>query len=173
MLPVLARDCSKYQCQQTKITYSQVRWTPHYANINRHALFLDVSLLLCKQCLCSHKDSKLRFPALPETAVSACWGRTPNPLNSPVAGAGCAFVSRTLLSLRCRNRRGLRPLESRRSGRHGLAGKRKTGLVCTSCRYRIGQGSQATVWTIPKSRPGGSVNLQCPPHRCSRFRSPV
>ena len=23
-------------------------------------------------------------------AVSACWGRTPNPVNSPVTGAGCA-----------------------------------------------------------------------------------
>ena len=27
---------------------------------------------------------------MPEIAVSACWGRTPNPVNSPVAGAGCA-----------------------------------------------------------------------------------
>ena len=43
-------------------------------------------MLLGKQCLCSHKDSKLRFPALPETAVSACWGSTPYPLNSPIAG---------------------------------------------------------------------------------------
>ena len=70
-------------------------------------------------------------------SIFARWGRTPNPVNSPGNGAGYAFGSRTLLSLLRRDRRGLCPLESRRSGRHGLAGKRKTGLVCTSCRYRI------------------------------------
>lgn len=48
--------------------------------------------------------------------VFACWGSTPNPLNSPVAGAGCAFGSRTLLSLLRRNKWGLRPLTERGSG---------------------------------------------------------
>ncbi len=78
-------------------------------------------MLLCKQCLCSHKDSKLRFPASPETAVSACWGRTPNPVNSPVTGAGYAFVSRTLLSLLRRKRRSLCPFAERKSGSPVLA----------------------------------------------------
>ena len=71
--------------------------------------------MLCKQCLCTHKDSKLRLPALPETVVSACWDSVPSPLNSPVAGAGCAFVSRTLLFLLRRNRRDLRPLAERKT----------------------------------------------------------
>ena len=107
-------------------------------NVKSGITIVEIGYHHCsKQCLCSHKGSKQRFPAMPETAVSACWDSVPNPLNSPVAGAGCAFVSRTLLFLLRRNRRGFRPLESRRSVRHGLAGKRKTGLVCTSCRYRI------------------------------------
>ncbi len=40
------------------------------------------SALLGKQGVCIYKHSKPRFPALPETAVSACWGSTPSPLNS-------------------------------------------------------------------------------------------
>ena len=71
-------------------------------------------------------NARNRHPALPpDVCFSACWGSTPNPLNSPVAGAGCAFGSRTLLSLRSRDRQGLRPLESRRNGRRSLAGKGK------------------------------------------------
>lgn len=117
---------------------------------------------ISKQCLCSHKDSKLRFTAMPETAVSACWGRTPNPVNSPVAGAGCAFVSRTLLFLRPRKRRSLRS-----------PAKRKTGNPVLAAIIGLRQDWQGIVWTIPKSHPGVSANLQCPPHRCSRFRSPA
>ena len=49
-------------------------------------------------------------------AVSACWGRTPTPVNSPVAGTGCAFVSRTLLFLLRRKRRSLRALAKWKSG---------------------------------------------------------
>ena len=80
---------------------------------------------------------KMDFQRSRWKSIFARWGRTPNPVTSPVAGAGYAFGNRTLLSLLRRDRRGFRPLESRRSGRHGLAGKRKTGLVCTSARYRI------------------------------------
>ena len=54
-----------------------------------------------------------------------------------------------------------------------LLEKEKRGWSVPLAATGLRQGSQATVWTIPKSRPGGSVNLQCPPHRCSRFRSPV
>lgn len=90
-------------------------------NVKSGITIVEIGYHHCsKQCLCSHKDSKLRFPALPETAVSACWGSTPNPFFSPVAGAGCAFGSRTLLSLLRRDRRNLHPLESRRNGRHSL-----------------------------------------------------
>lgn len=60
--------------------------------------------LLGKQSLCFHKDSKLRFPALLETAVSASWGSTPTPPEQPRAETGCAFGSRTLLSLLYRDR---------------------------------------------------------------------
>ena len=82
-------------------------------------------------------DSKQRLPALPETAVSACWGSTPNPLNSPVAGAGCAFVSRTLLSLRCRKGGACAPWRAGEAADTALPEKEKTRLACTSARYRI------------------------------------
>lgn len=36
------------------------------------------------------------------------------PFEQPLAGAGCAFVSRTLLFLRIRDKRGLRPLAKRK-----------------------------------------------------------
>ena len=116
--------------------------------------------LLCKQCLCSHKGSKLRLPALPETAVSACWGSTPNPLNSPVAGAGYAFVPRTLLSLRSRDRRNLRPLAERKTA---------SPLFAAAIEWR--PAGEGTVWLIPKSRPDDFVNSQSPPHGRSRFQS--
>ena len=38
--------------------------------------------LLGKQGVCIYKRSNPRFPAMPETVGSACWGSTPNPLNS-------------------------------------------------------------------------------------------
>ena len=67
-------------------------------------------------------NARNRHPALPpDVCFSACWGSTPNPLNSPVAGAGCAFVSRTLLSLLRRKRRSLRPFAERKSGSPVLA----------------------------------------------------
>lgn len=49
-------------------------------------------------------------------SIFARWGRTPNPVNSPVAGAGCAFVSQTLLFLLRRKRRSLRALAKWKSG---------------------------------------------------------
>ena len=62
--------------------------------------------------------------------VFACWDSIPNPLNSPVAGAGCAFGSRTLLSLLRRDRRDSRPLENRKKVVPALPekGKTETGL---------------------------------------------
>jgi len=54
-------------------------------------------------------------------SIFARWGRTPNPVNSPVAGAGYAFGNRTLLSLLRRKRRSLRPFAERKSGSPVLA----------------------------------------------------
>lgn len=45
----------------------------HFSKINCSKRTVDGNLLPCKQSLCIYKDSKQRFPALPETAVSACW----------------------------------------------------------------------------------------------------
>ena len=51
-------------------------------------------------------NARNRHPALPpDVCFSACWGSTPNPLNSPVAGAGCAFGSRTLWKIATRQTR--------------------------------------------------------------------
>ena len=78
-----------------------------------------------------YTNARNRHPALPpDVCFSACWGSTPNPLNSPVAGAGCAFGSRTLLSLLCRDRRGLRPAWRRkRPPRCFREKEKKTGLA--------------------------------------------
>ena len=54
--------------------------------------YLGGSAQIRKQCLCSHKDAKQRFPALPEAAASAWWGSTPTPVNSP-DGTGCGSAS--------------------------------------------------------------------------------
>ena len=51
--------------------------------------------------------------------------------------------------------------------------KRKTGNPVLAAIIGLRQDWQGIVWTIPKSHPGVSANLQCPPHRCSRFRSPA
>ena len=99
-------------------------------------------------------NARNRHPALPpDVCFSACWGSTPNPLNSPVAGAGCAFVSRTLLFLLRRNRRlwrsGARrnsvPISTDDLGGAGLQGCRPAPLFLFSrkrrdCRFRLHKG---------------------------------
>ena len=67
-------------------------------------------------------------------SIFARWGRTPNPVNSPVAGAGCAFGSRTLLSLRPRDRRGLRPARSRKQPPRCFREKEKDGAGLHPCK---------------------------------------
>ena len=119
----------------------------------------------------SNQQAVSLFPQRLETAIygdagnrSFCLlGSYPKPREQP-RGRGWlgAFVSRTLLFLRPRKRRSLRS-----------PAKRKTGNPVLAAIIGLRQDWQGIVWTIPKSHPGVSANLQCPPHRCSRFRSPA